>query len=277
MDFKFKSPNDWIKFYQQYEIAVLPVVTKSKKINLQTWDLVTAPTQKDYQKWLQQNLFQNIAILTGIPSNNLMVIDIDKPDYIPLTFLEELVIDDDGHTIGFLIKTGRGYQLWFRNKPNLPLYNEGTPTYKIDLFAYRHIAVAPPSIHPNGYQYTFLKIPPILKPVNVNFIYNRLKLYAIRHDPDVLLQPIMNPLIRKKIMDILQDPKCDGAEGHKKRLWAVGFLHSVCHLDQQQLCEFIDTFTRWSDYNPSRTKSQVASILRCIDKKVGKDGGCQTQ
>ena len=268
-----KNPSDWIDFYQEYGISVLPARERAKSINLPTWDFTAAPTISDIVEWSEQKLFKNICVMVGPPSDFLTVIDIDKPDYISIEFLEELITDDNGNTIGFLVKTGRGYQLWFRNKLEVPIYNEGDPTYKLDLFTMKHIVIAPPSIHPNGSQYAFLKIPPVLKPINVNNIWNRLKLYCFRHDPDVILKPIMNPLVKQKIMDILQDPKCDGALGHNKRLWIVGFLYSTVHLDKQQILDFIEQFHKWDDYNPRKTERMVSSILRHIDNKVSEHGG----
>lgn len=258
-----------IDFLQQYNFAVLPVRHRSKVINLKTWDFTEAPTQQQTEDFYQQNLFQNICVLVGPPSNNLAVIDIDKPDYIPMDLLKELISDDDKIPIGFLAQTGRGYQLWLQNKTNVPLYNGGSPTYKLDLFAERHIVVAPPSVHPSGKQYKFLVVPEQLKPVNVNNRFNQLKMYCIRHDPDVILKPIMNPLVRQKIMAVLQDPKCDGSTGHYRRLWLTGFLYTTLKLPEQDIIDFISRFNRWEDFDLKKTSRNVHNLLSYIDRKVG--------
>jgi hypothetical protein len=253
----------------------IPARSRSKSINLTTWDLTETPSENEIQEWLDSKRFENIALLVGSPSNNLSVIDIDKPDFFTMDFLEQQITDDDGSTIGFLVKTGRGYQLWFKNKLTEGVHNEGKPDYKIDLFVTKHIIIVPPSIHPNGSQYKILKSPDNFKPININRIWNNVFMYCIQHDPDSLLKPIMNPMVKQKIMGIVQDPHCDGSIGHNKRLWLVGFLYTTLHLDKQQILDFINTFNKWNDYTPEKTERFVSSLLRHLDNKVGQKGGCQ--
>jgi len=263
-----QSINDYITYYTKLGFSVLPTKYKTKRINLPTWNLSDPVSAADIQQWKKEKRFEGIALLVGEPSNNLTVIDIDKPDYIPLQFLkEQLTLDEN--TIGFLVKTHRGYQLWFKDKEGEYWDNKSIHDYGIEYYSKKHIVIAPPSIHPKGSTYQFLIKPTWFKPTNVHNLWNNIYLYCMEHDPDEVLKPIMNPLIKQKIMNHLQNPDCE----HNNRLWIVGFLHNVLHLDKKQILEFIHSFTKWDDYKPEKTSTLVTNQLRYIDRKVGEKGG----
>lgn len=257
---------NYIELYKKYGFSPLPVSYRTKKINLPTWELKTSVTNENIQTWIKEGRYEGIALLVGKPSNNLAVLDIDKPKYFTYEFIkEQLTFNED--TIGFLIKTGRGHQLWFNNKLENEI-NQTKEDYGIDYFVEKHIVVAPPSIHPNGNTYQFIIKPTNFKPTNTNQIFNNFYIHALQNDPDIFLKKIINPMIRQKIMNILQDPKCEGATGHNRRLWLVGFLYTAAQLQEPQINEFIRIHHKWEDYNPKKTEDLVHFLIRYIDRKA---------
>lgn len=91
---------------------------------------------------------KNIGILTGEISN-VVVIDIDSEKALnQLKALGELPKT-------WATKSGRGWHLYYNYVP-LP---SCTPMKEVDFLSDRKQVVAPPSIHPNGYQYHWLISP----------------------------------------------------------------------------------------------------------------------
>jgi len=67
---------------------------------------------------------------------------------------------------------------------------------------------------------------------------------------------------KKEIMHILEDPHAT----HYQRVWMVGFLKYGCGYTNQEVCDIIRLYNRWSDYNESITKYQVESIKKTRGK-----------
>jgi Bifunctional DNA primase/polymerase, N-terminal. len=268
--FSEKTINQAVDWYIKNGLVPLPAKHKSKQLNFKTdeWNLNKKPTINDINKWKQEKRYQNIALLCGTVGNNLTVIDIDKTDYIPWDYIKKQTIYNN-QKIGYIIKTHRGLQLWFKNKPYNYDRNEKISEFEIEYFTEKHIVIAPPSIHPKGTPYTFLQIPEYFRQTDVHFIWNLLKVYCISHDIDHVLKPIMNPLIKQKIVTHLQNTNCS----HNDRLWMVGFLYTTLHLQKNDILELIKTYGQWTDYNSGKTENYVSRQLQYIDKKVGEKGG----
>jgi hypothetical protein len=166
--YQIKEIEKWVWFYYKQGFSIIPLKAKSKKPNISTWDEYKSrtPTEKKIKDWVKKGLFENLGVICGAISNNLLVIDFDDPT----------ILNDTGLTIeraqklGWLQKTGREgrYQLWLRNKDDpgdtvkdalINLERRGNGAY----------VVATPSIHPNGKQYYFLnaKEPRDLKPLPI--------------------------------------------------------------------------------------------------------------
>lgn len=261
---------DAIEYYKQQGFSPIPVKYRSKKLNLSKdeWDLSKTIDEKQIKIWMDQGKYENIGLLVGPPSKNLTVIDIDKTRYIPIDFITEQLNYDD-RKIGYLVKTHRGFQLWFKNKPNMYDRNEKIPDYGIEFFSEKQMIVVPPSIHPDGTQYKFIHKPDWFKPTNVNFIWNNIKVYCISHDMDQVLKPIMNPITKQQIIEHIKNPDCS----HNARLWVVGFFYTCLNLEKKDILQFINQHHKWTDYNSEKTEYFVSRQIEYIDKKVGKKGG----
>ena len=96
----------------------------------------------------------NIAIICGKISNNLVVVDVDKND---INLVNEIYPGAVKKTR--VVRTGSGgYHIYFRTTelPIKPLRLNKENGDHIDVQVDRTYVVAPPSIHPNGHEYTII-------------------------------------------------------------------------------------------------------------------------
>lgn len=159
----------WIWFYYNTcGFSIIPLKEKDKRPNIPSWDKYkdTRPTKEEIKEWLDKGLFKNIAIICGHVSNDLVVIDFDDagiPKEIGLDF--EKVMEKGN----WVIKTGKGYHVYIKHKGNPGGIEKSLP-FKIEYRANNGYVAGPPSIHPNGETYHFLKNEKIteIKPLQEN-------------------------------------------------------------------------------------------------------------
>jgi len=143
---KFNRNDEFVKEYRKLGLNVFPCKPKSKEPKI-PW--------KQYQDKKYDGPFEpddNLAIVCGKSSNNLVVIDIDSPELFP--GFENLKEKTRIH------KTGKGgYHIFgTTNSEKLP------PTMRLDNDKGQHVdiqsqgsyVVVPPSIHPNGNRYSVI-------------------------------------------------------------------------------------------------------------------------
>lgn len=160
---------EFAKIYIDNGLSVIPLKPKSKEptISWKTYQL-ERPNYDKIIVWFGGKKFKNrnIAIVTGSISENLVVIDFDKKEKYN-EFMEKLPIHlkitlENTWTV----KTGKGYHIYLRIENLTPeefkefmrtrvRFAEG-----IDIKAEGGYVVAPPSIHPSGAQYEFIRGPP---------------------------------------------------------------------------------------------------------------------
>ena len=145
---------EWVWFYWNNGFSIIPVKAKDKRPNVPTWADYQdrQPEKEKIEFWLKQKLFENIGVICGMASNNIVVIDIDDE-----TIVEKLAIDlkkiyNKGH---WIVKTGKGYHIYCKHNDN-PGDTERDDNLHIEYRANGGYVVAPPSIHPSGQQYEFL-------------------------------------------------------------------------------------------------------------------------
>ncbi len=145
--------SDYIWSYWNEGFSIIPIKHKDKKPNIPSWEQYqgTQPTREEIQKWLDDGLFQNIGVICGAVSNNLVVIDIDDEKIIDEIGLKLDKIQGNG---SWVVKTGRGYHIYCRHTGDpggIIKYDD----LHIEFRANGGYIVAPPSIHPNGHEYHF--------------------------------------------------------------------------------------------------------------------------
>jgi len=67
---------------------------------------------------------------------------------------------------------------------------------------------------------------------------------------------------KKEIMAILESPN----PSHYQRLWMTGFLKYGCGYKNEEVCDIIHQYNRWTDYNESITKYQVEHVIKTRGK-----------
>ena len=141
---------EWARFYLSRGISIIPVLPKSKQPAI-LWSEFQRrhPTDTEIEKWFADGANHNIGIVTGSVSG-LAVVDLDGDEAVKFARAH-------GFSPSPLVKTGRGYHVYYS-------YREGTRNFQkrdnlpgIDLRAEGGYVVAPPSIHESGVQYEWVK------------------------------------------------------------------------------------------------------------------------
>ena len=138
-------------------------------------DYLKAPSLKDFdlleknerysreqvKEWLDANKFVNIGIICGKTSDNLISVDIDDPTIVH--DLEEkgfnIFKETDKRITVRTSKTEKGnkYQLYVKHLTDPGLRQAESKEIKIDYRANGTYVVAPPSLHPSGVEYSFVR------------------------------------------------------------------------------------------------------------------------
>jgi len=165
------TPKELASFYLDRNLSVIPLKYR-EKTPLFSWKEYQErrPTREEIEKWFSNNEV-NVAIITGSVSDNLIVIDFDNMELAKWFFDEVLpklprsIQFSVGNT--WMVRTGKGVHIYLRitdierdefkeklrTKPRL---REG-----LDIKAEGGYVVAPPSIHPSGAKYHFIKNDPM--------------------------------------------------------------------------------------------------------------------
>jgi len=144
---------DYVWSYYNEGLAVIPLKEKDKKPNISTWKEYEnrQPTEDEIKEWLDKELFQNIGIVCGAVSNDLVVIDVDDEKIISEIGLKINSILNSGQ---WVVKTGRGWHIYCRHITNPGKLEKDAETH-LEYRANGGYVVAPPSIHPSGSEYYF--------------------------------------------------------------------------------------------------------------------------
>lgn len=158
----------WAMFYFRMGLTPLPAKAKAKN-PIVNWKEYTErrPTLKEVEEWFRgkKKGQLNIGTLAGKVSQNLVILDFESPEAFEkfLNTLESLNAElrDKLETSTWVIKTGKGFHLYFRLKTEREL-----PYYKVaDTVEVRgdsrHFTVLPPSVHPSGREYSFFTHPSV--------------------------------------------------------------------------------------------------------------------
>lgn len=135
-----------LNFCKQHSLNPIPIAPRSKQPLISWSYLLTSPIRPEHL-----NLFKNPNINIGIvsPYNNIAFIDID---------IDYPILNDIYTTT---VKTARGYHYYFFLDDLRP-YKFPTKDFDLTLRVNGYV-LAPPSIHPSGFKYRFLKLLPPLR------------------------------------------------------------------------------------------------------------------
>ena len=84
MTVKTASVEEWVQFYHGKGFSIIPVKHKDKKPNIASWKEYAErrPTDDEINLWLKKEIFENVGIICGEVSNNLVVLDLDNKDIV---------------------------------------------------------------------------------------------------------------------------------------------------------------------------------------------------
>jgi hypothetical protein len=144
-------------FYVSYGLSIIPLKPR-EKIPIIKWERYQKepPSISEVQKWFS-NTDNNIAVICGKVSGNLVVIDFDDSEVYE-KFLKEIEGDQELKDIidsTWLVKTGKGFHIYLRVDTDKPVKTGKLP--KIDIKGEGGYVVAPPSLHPSGKHYEFVR------------------------------------------------------------------------------------------------------------------------
>ena len=148
--------------YVKKGLSVIPLKPKDKKPMLKSWKEYQQrlPTEEELRRWFK-NKETNIAIITGKVSGNLVVIDFDSREAFE-NFVRR--VKKAGKRLQFaisntwIVESGKGFHIYLRlPRAELLPSTKVRFTEGIDLKAEGGYVVAPPSVHPSGKRYEFVK------------------------------------------------------------------------------------------------------------------------
>lgn len=145
------SLEEYLDFYQSLGFAVLPAFHGQKRPSVE-WRVFQKkkPTKKQMTTWFRGGE-HNIAVICGEPSLNLVVLDFDDMSVYP-KFFDTPSLENE--TI--VVKTGSGKRHVYL-RTDKPVKSFKIPQLGLEIRSRGNIVIAPPSLHPNGKQYEFLK------------------------------------------------------------------------------------------------------------------------
>jgi len=185
----------WVRYYYSLGFSVFPVKqtdppsVDNKRPNISTWKkyIDKRPTQEEIEQWLKEKKFQNIALVLGHVSGDIVALDLDDDKIVDDA---ELTLDTFMNDMGIWVqatgKDGR-YHLIGKHTGD-PGNTQKDNNVNLEYRANGAYIVICPSVHPNGKVYHYLNYEkvgelPELKTHDMFRYYNdiRKRLYEKRH------------------------------------------------------------------------------------------------
>ena len=171
-----KEGNRLLNFYLENGFTLLPVEANSKKPKTKWQDLQSRKNTSQEIKDIIVNLDkQNLGVVCGKTSDNLVVFDLETEEYYKGVFPNHEDINDKT----LVNKTSKGYHVFAiceGFEPPRPMHFAPVG----DILGEGSFAMLPPSVHTSGTHYQNIALLPPIKISKMEFeaIANRMKLYA---------------------------------------------------------------------------------------------------
>ncbi len=138
-----------VKAYLSKNFSVIPIKNRSKKPAISSWKKYQSqkPNDRELRKFWGNGSENGVAFVTGKISG-LIILDADSPESVK--FCQENFPDT------VTVKTGRGYHYFFKFKNGIKS-QVNIHGLKLDVRAEGAYAIGPPSVHPSGKKYKFVK------------------------------------------------------------------------------------------------------------------------
>jgi hypothetical protein len=176
-------------------MSVLPC--KGKQPNISRWEQLqhTRPTAADVRRWHNAGVLQNVGIIGGKVSGNLVIIDLDGLNAVE-SF--ESNFPQLAKSLSVASGSGVGRHVYLRVTGHMPLnFRRKSKAWGcVEVRGNGCYVVAPPSIHPDsGQPYRWLKGDGVLE---VNDIDDVIDFYAADADDMAAATPPASPLPRRR-------------------------------------------------------------------------------
>jgi len=250
----------WVWFYYEQGLSVFPVKSTSppsdenKRPNIPTWKkyIDQRPTKEEIETWLKEGKFQNIAIVLGEVSDNIVALDLDDKDIVPDLELDlDKLMNEKGVWVQATGKEGR-YHLITKNNKN-PGGTIKDNNVHLEYRANGAYIVVCPSIHPTGKVYHFLNYEtpdklPKLKTTDVKKIFEDMvsQLYKKR---GITLKTVEKP------------PKTEGEMPDCIKLILKGGLK------EGQRNDTAFALASWYKHEKKMNPTEIKSLLRDWNKR----------
>ena len=140
------SRDDVLALFSQLGIRTVPLSPRSKRPLRAGWQ------RADHDAWRDAPADANVGVLAGPSSGGLVVLDFDDPEILH-SVLGMSPRSIAAHTL--VVQTARGYHVYARCEG----VATRVPRDGFSILAEGSLAVAPPSVHPSGFVYTFVTEP----------------------------------------------------------------------------------------------------------------------
>jgi len=162
-EYKNLSIYEYAKLYVKNGLNIIPLQPNDKKPRIEWKDYQEGKrlSDKEIEDWFKYS-FSNVGIICGTVSENLVVIDFDS-----LELYQKWINSLDSNLKSIIentwvVETGRGIHVYLRIKINKDTFKQLFRTKtkvvdSVDIKAEGGYVVAPPSLHPSGKQYRFIK------------------------------------------------------------------------------------------------------------------------
>ena len=140
------SRDETLVLFARLGIATVPLAPRSKRPLRKAWQ------RADPDAWRDPPADANVGVLAGAASGGLVVLDFDDPEILH-SVLGMSPRSIAAHTI--VVKTARGYHVYARHEG----VTTRIPRDGFSILGEGSLAVAPPSIHPSGFAYSFVAEP----------------------------------------------------------------------------------------------------------------------
>lgn len=145
------STLDYAKKYLERGFSIIPLNPKDKKPAIRSWKPYQEklPSMDDINDWFGNGSNNNIGIVTGKISK-IAVVDLDCEEALKYA-------KDNNFPKAPTVQTGKGYHLYYRYQEGIRNFQKRDDLPGIDLRGDGGYVVAPPSIHPSGKEYRWIK------------------------------------------------------------------------------------------------------------------------
>lgn len=142
---------EWAKKYKDKGFSVIPITLKEKFPAIESWKEYQNrhATNDELEKWFGNGSRNNIGIVTGGISG-IAVLDFDSKEAIQ--YSKDLKFPETPS-----VKTNKGFHYYYEYKEGVRNFQKRDDLPGIDLRGDGGYVVAPPSIHPSGYQYEWVE------------------------------------------------------------------------------------------------------------------------